>query len=129
MTEPIWITYTDSVAVHEMMLAKFGGLSGIGDIGLLYSALDRPKNLFLYENATIPDMAASLASGIVLTYPFNDGNKRTGFLLAAIFVESNGYQFIASEELVVQKTLALAARDIGEKEYTEWLADSITLNT
>jgi death-on-curing protein len=121
MSEPVWITREECVTVHELLLAQFGGLVGIRDEGLLLSALDRPKNLYAYQKPTFAEMAASLASGIILNHPFCDGNKRTGFLLAAIFIESNGHQFLASEESALEKTLALAAREIDEKEYADWL--------
>jgi prophage maintenance system killer protein len=42
-----------------------------------------------------------------------------------MFLESNGHTFIASEESVLEKTLALAAREIEEKDYAEWLSQSI----
>ena len=55
------------------------------------------------------------------TIPFFDGNKRTGFILAATFLESNGLVFTASEESVVEKTLALAAGELKEAGYAAWL--------
>jgi death-on-curing protein len=50
-----------------------------------------------------------------------DGNKRTGFLVAATFLELNGMEFTASEESVVEKTLALAAGELKEAGYAAWL--------
>ena len=125
MSEPIWITREECVVVHEMLLAQFGGLAGVRDEGLLLSALDRPKNLHAYEKPRLAEKAASLASGIILNHPFNDGNKRTGFLLAAIFIETNGHPFVASEESALEKTLSLAAREINEKEYANWLSQNM----
>lgn len=108
--------------MHEMMLAHHGGLSGVRDEGLLASALDRPKNLFVYESPGIPQLAAILASGIVLNHPFIDGNKRTGFLVSIVFLELNGFSFNATEESVVEQTLALAARELDENDYASWIA-------
>ena len=53
--------------------------------------------------------------------PFIDGNKRTGFMVAAAFLELNGLDFIATEESVVEKTLGLAAGKIKESDYAAWL--------
>ena len=125
MSEPIWIERAECLAMHDILLAQFGGLAGVRDEGLLASALDKPKNLYAYEKPSIPDMAASLAAGIILNHPFNDGNKRTGFLAAATFIESNGYKFIASEQSVLEKTLALAALEIDEQSYATWLSDNV----
>lgn len=61
------------------------------------------------------------AAGIVRNHPFVDGNKRTGFMLAATFLELNGLEFVASEESVVTETFGLAAGSVGEEEYRAWL--------
>jgi death-on-curing protein len=104
-----------------MMLSQHGGLARVRDEGLLESALAKPHNLFAYSSPTLPDLPASYAAGIVLNHPFLDGNKRTGFLLAATFLELNGLEFIASEESVVEKTLALAKGALRETGYATWL--------
>jgi death-on-curing protein len=67
-------------------------------------------------------MAASYAVGIVKNHPFLDGNKRTGFVAAALFIEANGYLFQATEEEAVLETLALAAGESTEADYAAWLA-------
>jgi death on curing protein len=67
-------------------------------------------------------MAASNATGIILNHPFLDGNKRTGFMLAATFLELNGLEFIATEESVIDVTLALASGQIKQAAYAEWLS-------
>ena len=67
-------------------------------------------------------MAAAYASGIVRNHPFIDGNKRTGFVVAATFLEVNGYRLIATEQDVVAQAVALAARKSTEAEYGAWLA-------
>jgi len=69
-------------------------------------------------------MAATYAGGIVVNHPFNDGNKRTGFVAAALFLQTNGLQLKAPEEEAVERTLALAARAIDEAAYAAWLGDN-----
>lgn len=124
MKEPVWLNRIDCLAIHEMMLAQHGGLAGIRDEGLLESALAKPQNLFVYGSPTLPEMAASYVSDIILNHPFLDGNKRTGFMVAATFLELNGLIFSASEESVVEKTLALAAGKLKESSYVSWLKDN-----
>ena len=124
MKKPAWITREECLAIHEMMLAQHGGLAGLRDAGLLESALSKPQNLFAYAKPTHAEMAASYAAGIILNHPFPDGNKRTGFMLAAVFLEVNGYEFTATEESVVENTLALAAGKLREKDYAAWLKSS-----
>jgi death-on-curing family protein len=84
--EPVWIDECEILAFHEELLARFGGAAGIRDAGLLESALNRPHQLFHYGDPSLPEMAAAYGVGIVKNHPFLDGNKRTGFLAAALFL-------------------------------------------
>jgi death-on-curing protein len=88
----------------------------------LDSALNKPLHLFSYGNPSIFELAASYAVGIVKNHPFLDGNKRTGFVAAALFIEANGFSFQATEEEAVLETLALAAGESTESDYAAWLA-------
>jgi death-on-curing protein len=119
--EPIWLNREDCLAIHEMMLAQHGGLAGVRDTGLLESALSKPQHLFAYRSPTLSEMAASYATGIILNHPFLDGNKRTGFMLAATFLELNGMELTATEESVIEMTLALASGKLKQADYAEWL--------
>ncbi len=121
MKKPVWLDRIDCMAIHEMMLAQHGGQAGVRDNGLLESALAKPRNHFAYGAPTLSALAASYAAGIILNHPFLDGNKRTGFLVAVTFLELNGMVFTASEESVVEKTLALAAGELNEAGYAVWL--------
>lgn len=121
MKEPVWIELNDCLSFHEEMLLRYGGLSGVRDQGLPESALSRPMQLFHYGTPSIHEMAAAYAHGIIKNHPFLDGNKRAGFIAAALFLEINGYSFVATEEDVVAQTLALAASEIAEQDYARWL--------
>jgi death-on-curing protein len=50
---------------------------GIRDLGLIESALNRPKNLLLYNDPDIFDLAAAYGYGLARNHGFIDGNKRT----------------------------------------------------
>ena len=121
MKEPHWLTRSECLLLHDMMVEQYGGCSGIRDEGLLDSALARPQQLHHYGKPTMPEMAAAYAAGIVKNHPFLDGNKRTGFMMGAGFLERNGYEFFASEVEVVLRTLALAAGEMTETDYAAWL--------
>lgn len=124
MKEPRWISAEVVLAVQEELLARFGGLAGLRDEGLLDSALNRPQHLFAYEETTLFDLAAAYALGIVKNHPFLDGNKRIGFMAAFIFLGANGYDLMAPEEEVILQTLALAAGEIDQVAYAVWLKAS-----
>jgi death-on-curing protein len=124
MIEPVWIDLADCYAFHAEMLERFGGLDGIRDEGLLESAINRPRHLLAYGDPSLLELAACYAAGIVKNHPFLDGNKRSGFMAAALFLEANGLTFKATEEEVVERTLALAAGAITEADYAAWLERS-----
>ena len=124
MKEPAWITREECLAIHEMMLAQHGGGASVRDEGLLESALAKPRNRFAYSSSSYPQLAASYAAGIILNHPFLDGNKRTGFMVAAVFLEVNGYEITATEESVVENTLGLAAGKLKERDYAAWLKEN-----
>ena len=121
MNSPIWLREDEILATHEKLLARFGGTSGLRDRNLLESALCRPEEMEAYGEKDIFIMAAGLGGGIIRNHPFLDGNKRTGFMAAYIFLGINGEEFDADEVSVVEKTLALAAGAISEAEYAGWL--------
>jgi death-on-curing protein len=121
MKEPHWLTREECLALHEFMLSEYGGITGVRDEHLLDSALARPEQLFAYGKPNMADMAAAYAAGIVKNHPFLDGNKRTGFMLGAGFLERNGYEFRATEAEAALCTLALAAGKMTEKAYAAWL--------
>jgi death-on-curing protein len=123
--EPTWLRKDVLLAVHERLLAEHGGSSGLRDEGLLESALGRPKNLLSYgKNTTVFNLASAYACGLIKNHPFVDGNKRTGFMAAFLFLELNGYEFVAQENDVVVTTMALAGGATNEEHYATWLQEN-----
>ena len=126
MSEPIWIDERDTLALHDRLLALDGGLPGVRDVGLVQSALARPRQLHAYgDKPDIIDLAAAYTAGIVRDHPFIDGNKRTGFLLGVLFLELNGYRFTATEESAAQAILSLAAGTLDEPAFAAWLRANV----
>jgi death on curing protein len=121
MKEPYWLSREECLALQEMMLSQYGGSEGLRDDNMLESALAKPRQHFAYGKPTMFDLAASYAFGLIKNHPFIDGNKRTGFMLGAGFLERNGYEFLASEADAAVRTLALAAGEMSESAYAEWL--------
>ena len=117
MKAPVWILRETVIAIHERLLAEFGGAPGIRDEGLLDSALARPVNLLAYGKPSVFELAASYTFGLVKNHPFVDGNKRIGFAAAIVFLEINSRRFSAAEADAVVQTLALAAGAINEAAY------------
>ena len=116
-----WVPREVLVAVHEEQLAEHGGAPGVRDEGLFESALARPQQLANYGTPDAADLAAAYAFGLARNHPFIDGNKRTAYVAAELFLMLNGFDMIASDESAVLTTLALAAGDINEAAFADWL--------
>jgi death-on-curing protein len=121
VSTPIWLLRSLIDAVHDAQIAEHGGADGLRDEGALDSALARPVNLNAYGETDVFRLAAAYAFGIVRNHPFVDGNKRTAFLAAYVFLHINGHEIIADEVGAATAVLTLAAGEIGEDEFSDWL--------
>lgn len=121
MKTPVWVLKDTVLALHEQLIAGFGGAPGLRDNGLLESALARPEQRWAFDKPTLFALSASYAFGLAKNHPFVDGNKRIALTVAVLFLELNGLRVQASEPDAVIKTLGLAAGAIGEAEYALWL--------
>jgi death-on-curing protein len=120
-----WIDKQALLLLHGESLADHGGASGIRDEGLLDSALARAQNLAAYENPDIAALAAAYGSGISQNHPFVDGNKRLAFLSVGLFLALNGYRLVATQADATITILSLAAGELGEAAFAEWLRQHI----
>ena len=124
MNEPEWVTTPVVLAIHDEQLAVHGGSSGVRDVALLESALDRPRNKWAYDGAELPELAAAYGFGIARNHPFVDGNKRTALLAIYTFLGINGVDFIVSEANAAAVILALAAGEVSEESLARWIRDN-----
>ena len=121
MTEWRWIGEVLILAIHDEQLAEHGGRPGLRDHGLLQSALARPINRAAYGDHDAFDLAAAYAFGIARDHPFVDGNKRTAFVAAAVFLLDHGYEIDIDDASIVQIILAVSEGAMSEGELGDWL--------
>lgn len=121
-----WIQRDVLLAIHEAQLAEHGGAAGVRDEALFESAISRPRNRAAYESPDAADLAASYAYGISRNHAFIDGNKRTAFVAAELFLLLNGYQLLADDAGSVVTMLAVAAGDMTESDLAAWLREHTT---
>jgi death-on-curing protein len=122
VTEPAWLSKALILAIHDEQLAEHGGGAGVRDDGLLESALARPQNGRAYDAAAdLVALAAAYAFGLARNHPFVDGNKRTAFVAAELFLDLNGMVLTASDADCVLTTVRLAAGEIEEDAFADWL--------
>ncbi len=119
-TEPLWLDARDALAIHERQIAEHGGVSGVRDASLLESALARPVNQWHYGVDDLAVLAAAYAFGIARNHPFADGNKRTTWVSARLFLALNGQTLKFFPQHAIDTVLALAAGELSEEELADW---------
>jgi len=109
--------------IHKLLIDTFGGSHGIRDLSALESALVRPFQTFdnkeLYS--TPIDKAASLIESILNNHPFIDGNKRTGYVLARLFLLQNGVDIKANQQDKYEFVMNIASGKMRFEEIASWL--------
>lgn len=117
----VWLDSSVMLAVHDAQLAEHGGAAGMRDGALPESALARPLHLATYGESDAAGLAAAYGYGIARNHPFIDGNKRTAFVAVELFLALNGYRLGADDTDCVLTMLAVAAGDIEEEAFAEWV--------
>jgi len=120
-----WILKQTVLRVHDEQLTEHGGAGGLRDEGLLESGLARAENRAAYGKPDVADLAAAYAAGLIKNHPFVDGNKRTGYIAAELFLALNGYSLGASDVDATLTTLKLAAGDVTEASFADWIRDNL----
>jgi len=118
--EPRWVGEATALALHDRQLAEHGGPSGIRDAGMFESALARAVNQWSYGEDDLCALAAAYAYGIARNHPFADGNKRTAWVFARLFLRLNGQTLSFAPRAAIDTVLALAAGDLSEDELADW---------
>lgn len=116
--------------LHQYIAAETGGSIGVGDEGLLESALQGAFATFdgkeLYP--TKVEKAARICASLVGNHAFLDGNKRIGMYVMLTFLEVNGLRVECSDADIVEAGLALAAGKMGYEELRDWLSARVKLS-
>ena len=123
--EPAWLDVQIALAVHDRQLAEHGGGQGVRDPALLESALARPRNRWGYGEDDRCALAAAYAYGIARNHPFVDGNKRTAWVFARLFLALNGVKLRFAPEEAIRAMLALAGGELGEEEMAAWFRERV----
>ena len=121
-----WICIDVVHAIHDRQLSEHGGLSGLLDPGRLESALARPQHLLSYGKPDAAALVAAYACGLVRNHPFADGNKRTAWVIARVFLADNGYRLRFDPADAVRRMEATAANTLSESELAEWFRERIS---
>lgn len=126
MKEPIWIQPKVVFQIHRLQIDEHGGSSGVRDENVIQSALDRPKNLFLYgKKVDVARLASAYLIGLAKNHGFIDGNKRVAAVVTELFLELNGFTLTATDEEWYQAVIEVATTSVSEPKLSSWIRSNI----
>ncbi|MEH6848194.1 type II toxin-antitoxin system death-on-curing family toxin [Bacillus cereus] len=111
-----YLTATEVILLNELAIKKITPSEPVGvkDLGLLESAVDRPKSSAFGDDAypTIFEKAAALFESIGKNHAFLNANKRTAFIALNLFLGYNGYKLEMTQQFAEDFTV-----DMVNKKY------------
>ncbi len=111
-----FLTLEEVLEIHTTLLQTFGGPPGVRDLGLLESALFRPRTGYY---ADLIEMAAALFESLLMNRPFVDGNKRVAFFAGDVFLRVNGFHIVVEADDAHRRIIKIIEQGTGVKESLE----------
>lgn len=122
-----YISYVEAVLIHFEVMRFFGEPRiGVFDHTLIESALARPRQAAIYENASIFRQAATLCFGLIKNHPWIGGNKRTATAITEAFLYRNGYIVSYAMTEIIELVLAIESDFFGIDEIEAWYRQRAT---
>lgn len=121
------IKLDQAISIHQVLIEKFGGASGIKDRGALEAALNSPYATFdqkdLYPSPV--EKAAAILESILINHPFIDGNKRTGYVLMRLTLLEGGLDIMASQKDKYEFVIQVSEGKMDISRIKDWIASHI----
>lgn len=121
-----FLTIAQVLAIHEIVVNRYGGSPGIRDLGSLKASVERAKTTYSKRDLypTIFEKAAAIMQSIIKNHPFVDGNKRTALTSAGIFLELNGWKMKNTHQEEMKFTLKIDKENLPVKQIAKWLKEN-----
>lgn len=118
-----FLSVDEALAIHQALLDRFGGPPGVRDLGLLESALHRPRTGYYRD---LVEMAAALFESLLMNHPFVDGNKRVAFFATDVFLRLNGWRLAVDADRAHAFLIGLLERrECDFARLAPWIRESI----
>ena len=123
MAHILFLTLAEAIEIHTDQIHRYGGQSGVRDLGLLASALAQPEASFAGEwlHGDIYEMAAAYAYHLCQNHPFADGNKRTVLTTALVFLELNGISILDPRGRLENAMIRMASGEMNKENFAKVL--------
>jgi len=122
-----WVALEVALAIHDRQLSEHGGLQGVPNMDAVEAALARPRNLAAYGTPDAGTLAAAYAWGLNRSHGFADGNKRTAWVVARLFLADNGCRLRFEKADAVRVMQDTAAGRITEEDLARWFRERIVV--
>ena len=124
---PTYLSRNDLLSIHDALIARYGGMPGIRDLGVLESCVAQPQTaVFGVERyPSFEEKAAAYCFFIVRNHPFFDGNKRAGFVSALHFLRLNAIETLFDENDAYDVIIRVAAGAAGLEELTAMIRKAV----
>lgn len=119
----VFLTIAEVIEIHRDQIQRYGGRPGIRDVGLLESSVAMPQAAMggEYLHGDLFEMAAAYLFHIVKNHPFVDGNKRTGAVVALVFLEINGVKSELNEDELASVVISVAEGKAPKRDVAAFL--------
>lgn len=123
MADILFLTLAEAIEIHTDQIHRYGGQSGVRDLGLLESALAQPEASFAgaWLHGDIYEMAAAYAYHLCQNHPFVDGNKRTALTTALVFLELNGISILDPRARLENAMIRMASGEMNKENFAKVL--------
>ena len=119
MSERIYLTIAEVLAIQKQQIDHYGGIDGLRDSGLLESAVFRPQTG--YYNS-VAEEAAALMESLANHHPFLNGNKRVAFAAAHTFLLVNGFDLAVESNSAFEFMMrSLSSGEFRFVQILEWI--------
>ncbi len=125
-SEPNWLPIEVAIDTAQDVVGETDEPFVLLDAGLLESALSRPRNHWEYGEDDILTLAIILLVAIARNHAFIQGNKRTAFICAELFLEINGYTLsIRDDEILGDALTRMIEGEISEEDFRSAVENSV----
>lgn len=118
-----YLTIEQVLFIHARLIEETGGSHGLRELGLLESAVMRPRATFggqeLYPGVFAK--AAALFHALIHNHAFVDGNKRTAVVAMGLFLQQNQFRLVVDNQKLEAFTLSVITASLALEAIQTWV--------
>ena len=115
------------LALHADQIERYGGSTGVRDLGLLESAVSAAEATFggMELHETLAEKAAAYLFHLAKNHPFVDGNKRVAAASMFMFLYLNDHTLECTSDELAELTERVATSELGKPDVAVFIREHI----